>query len=80
MHERAPAFREMPGLVQKIYAVDPISGDYCGIFVFRSRADLENYRASELAATNPSAYRVAASRAEVYDLLFTLHPGLRSRP
>lgn len=80
MRQRAGAFRDMPGLIQKIYAVDPASGDFCGIFIFRSRADLEAYRAGELAASNPAAYRVLASRPETYDLLFTLHPGLRARP
>lgn len=80
MRERAPGFRRMPGLIQKIYALDPRTGDLCGVFVFRSRADLEAYRASELAASNPAAYRVVSSRAETYDLLFTLHPGLRARP
>ncbi|MBM4109103.1 MAG: hypothetical protein FJ255_09900 [Phycisphaerae bacterium] len=78
MEERAPGFRDLPGLVQKIYGVDPVSGDYCGVLVFRSRADLEAYRVSELARSNPAAYRVVNSRAETYDLLFTLHPGLKA--
>lgn len=78
MDERAPGFRAMPGLVQKLYGVDPQSGDYCGIFVFRSRADLDAYRAGDLARSNPDAYRVVSARAESYDLLFSLRPDLRA--
>ena len=30
MEERAPRFREVPGLVQKYYGYEPSSGAFCG--------------------------------------------------
>jgi hypothetical protein len=32
--ERRPRFRDVPGLVQKVYGHDPETGDVCGIYFF----------------------------------------------
>ena len=38
--ERRPRFREVSGLVQKIYGRDPDSGDVCGIYQRPGAANL----------------------------------------
>lgn len=72
--ERAPRFREVPGLIQKIYGRDDATGDACGIYFFESREALAAYRESELARTIPDAYEAVEVRPEAYDLLFPLRP------
>ena len=72
--ERRPHFREVPGLVQKIYGRDPASGDVCGIYLFESEDALAAFRESELAQTIPVAYEAVDVRREVYDVLYALWP------
>jgi hypothetical protein len=70
--ERRPRFREVPGLLQKVYGRDRTTGDVCGIYFFESEDALEAFRESELARTIPSAYEAIDVRREVYDVLYTL--------
>ena len=72
--ERRPRFREVPGLVQKIYGRDPASGDVCGIYFFESEDALAAFRESELAQTIPGAYEAVDVRREVYEVLYPLWP------
>jgi hypothetical protein len=72
--ERRPRFREVPGLVQKIYGRDGVTGAVCGIYFFESSAALAAFRESELAKTIPTAYDAVDVRREVYDLLYALWP------
>jgi Putative mono-oxygenase ydhR len=72
--ERRPRFREVPGLVQKIYGRDEKTGDVCGIYFFESHEDLGAFRETELARTIPTAYEAIDVRREVYDLLWPLWP------
>lgn len=72
--ERRPHFREVPGLVQKIYGKDPATGDVCGIYFFEDRDALAAFRESELARTIPTAYEATDTRREVYEVLFPLYP------
>jgi hypothetical protein len=72
--ERRPRFREVPGLVQKIYGRDPASGDVCGIYFFESEDALAAFRESELAQTIPIAYEAVDVRREVYEVLYPLWP------
>ena len=72
--ERRPHFREVPGLVQKIYGKDPATGDVCGIYFFEDGDALAAFRDSELARTIPSAYEATDIRREVYEVLYPLHP------
>jgi hypothetical protein len=78
LRQREPRFREVPGLVQKIYGREAETGQICGIYIFESQAALAAFRQSELARTIPEAYKVESSRIERYDVLFTLWPGVRS--
>ena len=72
--ERRPRFREVPGLVQKIYGRDSATGDVCGIYFFESQAALATFRETELAQTIPTAYEAIDVRREVYDVLYPLWP------
>lgn len=56
--ERAPQFRAMPGLVQKYYARLAEPNCYAGIYVWDSEESMAAYRASDLAAKIPSAYKI----------------------
>ena len=71
--ERKPNFREVPGLIQKMYGKDEISGAYCGIYFFEDQKALADFRDSELARTIPTAYEATEVRPEIYEMLFPLH-------
>jgi hypothetical protein len=72
--ERRPHFREVPGLLQKIYGPDRATGDVCGIYFFESEDALEAFRETELARTIPAAYEAVDVRREIYDVLYSLWP------
>jgi hypothetical protein len=72
--ERRPRFLEVPGLVQKIYGRDAVTGAVCGIYFFESQSALAAFRETELAKTIPTAYEVVEFRPEVYDFLYSLRP------
>src|SRR5262245_48041 len=72
--ERRPRFREVPGLVQKVYVRDPETGDVCGIYFFESYEALAAFRETELARTIPSAYEAVDIRRERYEVLYSLRP------
>jgi hypothetical protein len=71
--ERKPRFKEVPGLVQKIYGHNETTGDYCGIYFFEDDASFAAFRDSELAQTIAAAYEVTDIRKEVYNVLYPLH-------
>jgi Putative mono-oxygenase ydhR len=72
--ERRPRFREVPGLIQKIYGRDGATGDVCGIYFFESDDALARFRESELARTIPTAYEALDVRREAYEVLDQLWP------
>jgi hypothetical protein len=72
--ERRPQFREVPGLLQKVYGRDRTTGDVCGIYFFESEEALDAFRETELALTIPAAYEAIDVRREVYDVLYALRP------
>ena len=55
--ERRSLFRDVPGLLQKVYGRDRATGDVCGIYFFESEEALETFRGTELAHTIPAAVR-----------------------
>lgn len=71
--DRRPRFREVPGLVQKIYGRDETTGEVCGIYFFENQSALADFRETELAQTIPSAYEAVDIRREVYEVLYPLH-------
>ena len=72
--ERRPRFRDVPGLVQKIYGRDESTGDVCGIYFFEDQSALSAFRETELAKTIPTAYQAKEIRPEVYEVLYPQHP------
>ena len=72
MAERLPRFKEVPGLVQKVYARNEETGDNCGIYFFESREALDAFRETELAKTIASAYEATEVRPEIYEVLYPL--------
>ncbi|PSL06032.1 putative monooxygenase ydhR [Haloactinopolyspora alba] len=72
--ERRPRFRDVPGLLQKVYGRDSSNGDVCGIYFFESRRALDAFRETELARTIPTAYDAVEVRPEVYEVLYSLRP------
>ena len=72
--ERRPRFKEIPGLVQKIYGRDESTGDVCGIYFFEDQESLAAFRETELAKTIPTAYEAKDIRREVYEVLYPLYP------
>jgi hypothetical protein len=72
--ERRPRFRDVPGLVQKVYGRDAETGDVCGIYFFESEEALQEFRETELARSIPAAYEAVTVRREVYDVLYELWP------
>jgi hypothetical protein len=72
--ERRPRFKEVPGLVQKIYGRDESTGDVCGIYFFEDQESLSAFRETELAKTIPTAYEATEIRREAYEVLYPLYP------
>ncbi|MBC2737706.1 MAG: YdhR family protein [Desulfobacteraceae bacterium] len=72
--DRRPKFKEIPGLVQKIYGRDESTGDVCGIYFFEDQESLKSFRETELAKTIPTAYEANEIRREVYEVLYPLYP------
>lgn len=72
--ERRPRFRQVPGLIQKIYGRDESTGDWCGIYFFEDKQALAAFGESELAKTIPAAYEATEVRREVYEVMYPLHP------
>lgn len=46
VEESKEVFRRVPGLQQKYYIWDPVTGEMGGVYVFDSRESLERFRAS----------------------------------
>lgn len=71
--ERAPDFRALEGLLQKYYLQDSATGEYMGVYLWRSAEDFAAYRDSELRATIVEAYQAEGEpRVEAYRRMMTL--------
>jgi hypothetical protein len=71
--ERAPEFRALEGLQQKYYLQDVASGQYGGLYLWKSPEALAAYRDSELRASIAEAYQVKGEpRVEVYKVVKSL--------
>ena len=70
---RAGRYREVPGLIQKIYLRYPKTGEQGAVFLWASEEDAEEFRETDLGQTISSAYLVQGSpdieTAEVVMLL-----------
>ena len=71
--ERAPEFKALEGLHQKYYLQDVASGEYAGLYLWKSSEALAEYRDSDLRASIAEAYQVQGEpRVEVYKVAKTL--------
>lgn len=71
--ERAPEFRALEGLQQKYYLQEVASGEYAGLYLWKTPEALAEYRDSELRASIAKAYQVQGEpRVEVYRVAKTL--------
>lgn len=71
--ERVPEFQALAGLQQKYYLRDAATGEYAGLYLWRSADDFSAYRDSELRASIAKAYQVESEpRIEVYQVMRTL--------
>ena len=58
VEERSPAFRDVPGLAQKYFVKLDEPDRFGGVYLWQTRAAMEAYRASGLAASTGAAYQV----------------------
>jgi len=75
LHQRLPAVSATPGLLQKHYTREALTGDYIGVHVFDSEKSLECFRNSELSRSLPHVYQTTAQpRVEVLEVFLQLRP------
>ena len=65
----APAFAEIPGLLAKVWLADADAGTYGGVYLFRDRAAMQAYAASELFATVAAFPNFTDMTARGFDVL-----------
>jgi heme-degrading monooxygenase HmoA len=71
--ERLPAFRALPGLVQKYYVKTAEPNHFGGIYVWDSADSLNAYRESDLAKSIPAAYKVIGQpKLQTFESVFPL--------
>lgn len=73
MNQRKILFMKVPGLVQKYYLREQGTGEYSGIYLWKSEQDFLNYRKTDLAKTIAQAYQVEGKpRLEVFEVICPL--------
>jgi len=71
--QRIGKFRTIPGLIQKYYVKLEQPNQYGGIYIWDSMESLTAFRASDLAASIPTAYKIKGTpRVEILNGLFPL--------
>ena len=72
--ERAEKYRNVKGLVQKLYIHDESTGHVGGIYVFDTKESLEAFKASDLAKSLGDAYQfVEPPQRRIFNLVLVLH-------
>jgi heme-degrading monooxygenase HmoA len=71
--QRADRYRQVPGLVEKIYLEFGETGEFGAVYVWDSEASLERFRASDLARSISAAYEVEGeTRVELADVMLAV--------
>jgi heme-degrading monooxygenase HmoA len=71
--ERAQEFKALEGLYQKYYLQDLTTGEYAGLYLWKSPESLAEFRDSALRASIAAAYQIEGEpRVEVYRVAKTL--------
>ena len=73
--EDLKVFRNVPGLIQKYYVSEEITGAISGFYIFETKTAREAFWTSELAKNIPSRYGVIPEslRVERYDMAIVLN-------
>ena len=68
-------FRNVPGLVQKYYFAEELTGAISGIYIFETKRCQKSFWTSELAKNIPARYGVIPEtlRVEQYDMALVLN-------
>jgi len=70
---RIEQFRALDGLTQKYYLQDSVTGEYAGLYLWRSPDALAEFRDSELRSTIAKAYKTEGEpRIEVFRIFDVL--------
>jgi Putative mono-oxygenase ydhR len=78
IEDRAPQYRALPGLVQKLYVRNGETGEYGGLYVWKDAESLEEFRQSQLSRTIPEAYKVEGQpRRETAEVVYVLREDVR---
>jgi len=73
--ERADRYRNVPGLMEKVYLRFRESGEFGAVYLWESEKALSDFRQTELARTIPETYEVeAAPLAEIADVCLVVQP------
>jgi hypothetical protein len=73
IEERAPQYRALPVLLQKLYLRDEETGEYGGLSMWKDEESLRAFRVSELARTIPDAHQVEGGpRRETAEVIYVL--------
>jgi heme-degrading monooxygenase HmoA len=73
VNSRIEQFRALEGLEQKYYLRDNETGEYAGLYLWKSAEKLAAFRESELSRTIAAAYQTEGPpRIEVFTVLETL--------
>ncbi|MEO6405115.1 MAG: hypothetical protein ABIY51_10780 [Ferruginibacter sp.] len=73
--EDLKVFRNVPGLTQKYYITEGLTGAISGIYIFENKSARESFWSSELAKNIPARYGVIPEslRVEQYDMAIVLN-------
>lgn len=73
--EDLETFRNVPGLIQKYYIAEELTGALSGIYIFENKSAREAFWNSELAKSIPTRYGVITDsiRVEQYDMAIVLN-------
>ncbi len=70
---RSGEFKALAGLTQKYYLQDAATGEYGGLYLWKSQGDFLEYRDSDLRASIGAAYQTQGDpRIEVLNVIKTL--------
>ena len=73
--ERSDRYRDVPGLVEKIYLRYRDTGEHGAVYIWESEEALAQFREMDLARTIPSVYEVDdVPSSEIADVCLVLGP------
>jgi hypothetical protein len=72
--ERSQRYRDVIGLLQKLYVHDPSTGEVGGVYLFESKKDLDVFRSSDLENSIGRAYQfIEPPTIRAFEVVQTLH-------